>query len=360
MTHSVPWRYILTFIMLCSLLVLHPGTAVTPAARGDDGDVLVNGDFEDNNGFDWFPPNHFLAPGWYRWWINTPPATQIPEYDDMRPNTLRWPPYSGLHAQVYFKWGSNYHAGIYQVVQNVTPCVPYEFSMVVNSRGVVGTEPHTRVGLDPQGTQITIDHVYNDLIGGQMPPLTTWSPEQTELFVWERLSTTAEPLGTRLTAIAFSNPIYTGPQTPYYDTWWDAGSLQQVGFPEGKLPEPGSLDSTVIQGVQHNFVGDTLNLSWTTTAPASAQVMFYVQRLASPVTSTVTLSHTLFLPIVSRSPNWQFTALDTTPTTSHQVSIPGMATLQSGDKVFVRLLARLPGPDACVTEGYGDIEITKP
>ncbi len=353
------WRYILTFMTLCSLLVLHPGAATTPAARANNGNVLVNGDFEDGGGFNWFYPNHFLAPGWYRWWINNPPATMIPEYDDTRREN-RWPPYSGLHGQVYFKWGSNYHAGVYQVVQNVTPCVPYEFSMYVNSRGNPGTEPHARVGLDPQGTQITIDHVYNDLIGGQMPPYTTWSPEQTALSVWERVATTAEPLGTRLTAITFANPIYVGEFTPWYDTWWDTGVLQQIPFPEGKLPAPASLDSPYINTVQYSFSGDNLNLSWNTTVPASTQVWYQLQPQAVVVTPTVTLTPTFYIPLVMRSIPWQITTLNPTPTNAHNVSIPGMGALQSGDTVVVRLLSRRPGPDACVTEGYGDISILKP
>lgn len=352
------WRYVWVLILLFSLLATYPGADALPAARANNGNVLVNGDFEDS-GFNWFYPNHFLAPGWYRWWINNPPATMIPEYDDNRREN-RWPPFNGVHGQVYFKWGSNYHAGIYQVVENLTPCVPYEFYMHVNSRGNAGTQPHARIGLDPQGTQITLDHVHNDLIGGQMPPLTTWSPEQTELSVWERLSTTAEPLGTRMTAITFANPFFVGAQTPWYDTWWDTGALQQVSFPGDKLPEPASLDSPYINTVQHSIIGDTLNLSWNTTVPASTQVWYYLEQVSAPVTPTVTLTPTVFIPLVMRSVPWQITTLNSTPTTTHNVSIAGMATLQSGDKVVVRLLSRRPGPTACVTEGYGDIEIVKP
>ncbi len=352
------WRYVAILLSLCSLLLVLPSGDASLSVRAYNGNVLVNGDFEDS-GFNWFYPNHFLAPGWYRWWINQPPATMIPEYDDGRSEN-RWPPYEGKHMQVYFKWGSNYHAGIYQVIENVTPCVPYEFTMYVNSRGNVGTAPHARVGLDPQGTQITLDHVHNDLIGGQMPPLTTWSTEQTALNAWERLSTTAEPLGTRLTAITFANPFYVGEQTPWYDTWWDTGAVQQVSFPDGKLPEPASWDSPYINTVQHSIIGDTLNLSWNTTVLASTQVWYYMEQVSAPMTPTVTLTPTVFIPLVMRSVPWQITTLNLAPTTTHNVSITGMGALQSGDKVVVRLLSRRPGPTACVTEGYGDIEIVKP
>jgi len=72
------------------------------------------------------------------------------------------------------------------------------------------------------------------------------------------------------------------------------------------------------------------------------------------------MSHTMFLPLIMRADIWQATALNPTPTTSHSVSIPGMQSLQSGDKIIVRLLSRRPTADACVTEGYGNIEIVKP
>jgi hypothetical protein len=76
---TVRRRYVWVLILLCSLLATYPGADALPTARANNGNVLVNGDFEDGNGFIWFYPNHFLAPGWYRWWINTPPATMIPE-----------------------------------------------------------------------------------------------------------------------------------------------------------------------------------------------------------------------------------------------------------------------------------------
>ncbi len=357
-------RYVWLLVLLCCLLTAGPNTSTVPVAQADNGNSLINGDFEEEDpethGFRWYPPNHYLALHWYRWWVNSWPSQPlIPEYDDTRPEN-RWPPVSGVHAQVYFKWGSNYLAGIYQVVENLTPCVPYEFSMYANSRGNTGTEPHARIGLDPQGTQITLDHVHNDLIGGQMPPLMAWSAEQTALFVWERLVTATEPLGTKLTAITFSNPIYTGAQTPWYDTWWDNGLLQQLSFPDGRLPEPTSWNSTYISSVSHVINGDVLDISWNTTGPASTQVWYRIMRQSAPVTPTASMTNTAFLPLLISSEPWQATPLNATPTTVHGVSISGIEMLQSGDQIIVRVLSRRPGLDACVTEGFGNLEITKP
>lgn len=358
-------RSVWIVLLLCSLLVISPGGSPAPRAQATNSNVLVNGDFEEEDpvtrGFVFYPPNHYLALNWYRWWVNSWPSQPlIPEYDDMRPNTLRWPPISGKHAQVYFKWGSNYHAGVYQVVQNLTPCVPYEFSMYVNSRGNAGTLPQARIGLDPQGTQITLDHVHNDLIGGQMPPYTAWSAEQTALYTWDRLVTAVEPLGDKLTAITYANPIYTGAATPWYDTWWDNGALTQVSFPNGKLPEPASWSSPYINPVNNFISGDILNITWNTTVPASTQVWYQITPLSVPITPTIPLTETVFLPLIATAPQRQTTPLNPTPSLSHVVGISGMQALHSGDRITVWLLSRRPATDVCITEGYGPVEITIP
>ena len=73
------------------------------------GNLLVNSSMEE--GFYWKYPNHYVANSWQRWWI----GEGIPEYDDVR----AWRPdrYDGNHAQIYFRWGRPYTAGIYQQVK---------------------------------------------------------------------------------------------------------------------------------------------------------------------------------------------------------------------------------------------------
>ncbi|MCX7949984.1 MAG: hypothetical protein N2509_07710, partial [Treponemataceae bacterium] len=119
-------------------------------AQGQTPNLLINGNF-DELPFYWRPPNHFIAGGWARWWID---GTVLPEFDDVR--TQR-PYYDGGHAQVYFKWGHTYEAGIYQVVSGLTPCVPYRFTMWARNHSLPGVLPHARIGLDPEGTQLTPD-----------------------------------------------------------------------------------------------------------------------------------------------------------------------------------------------------------
>ncbi len=351
-------------ILLCCLLAVGTYSSaplLANQAQSDDDNLLINGDFEiedpETKGFKWYPPNHYLALHWYRWWVNEwPNHPLIPEYDDVRLDG-RWPPYSGNHAQVYFKWGANYKAGIYQVVEDVTPCVPHEFSMYTRSSGNIGTQPRARVGLDPEGNALTLDHDHNDLLGWS--PYMQWSAEQTKIHTWERLSVTAESLGNKLTAIAYANPSYQGSETPYYDTWWDQGTLYQVDFPEGKLPEPTSWNSAYIQSVSHQQEGDQLNVTWNTSVQASSQVWYTMESYTEAVTSTATLSHTVYLPYISKAPRVYATTLDPQPTTSHTASIP-LTDLTSGGRITYWVLSRRLGSGACITEGRGPFEYEIP
>jgi len=339
-------------------------TQASPAAP-DGGDVLVNGDFEiedpKTHGFVWYKPNHFLALYWHRWWVDDG-ATVIPEYDDMRPSSGRWPPVSGEHGQVYFKWGY-YQAGIYQVVENLTPCVPYEFKMYARSAGNTGTVPHAKIGLDPQGTALTkgdigmLDDADANLVG--WPPYMKWSPEQTALFTWNQLAVKAEPLGTRLTTVAYAFPTYSGPNQPWFDTWWDAGYMTQVDFPNGRLPEPTSWASSLLQNVQNVQQGDQLVVTWSSTVAASTQVWYYVYPYVEPITVTVPLTYTSYFPVVIQTRTPQATLLNSLPVMLHTASIP-ITGLEPGDKIEYWVLSRRPATDACVTEGLGAFEYTIP
>lgn len=353
------------FIVLLLIGILMVGVKpnmATQAYQAPDatsgGDLLVNGDFEiedpSTRGFKWYPPNHYLALNWYRWWVNVWPS-QIPEYDDMRPSG-RWPPVSGKHGQVYFKWGARYEAGIYQVVENITPCMPYEFSMYVRASGNIGTETNAKIGLDPQGTKLTIDHVRNDLLG--WPPYMQWSAEKSDtLHVWERVAVTAEALSNKMTAVTYANPLYVGPLTPWFDTWWDYGTLYQGSFPGGRLPEPATWNSSYIQNVGAQRLGDQdqVNVTWNSIGPASTQVRYTVQIYSEPVTPTVPLSYTIYFPLVAHSRPIQVTTLDPNPVTSHSVNIlvPG---LKSKDRITYWVLSRRPDTGGCITEGLGGLD----
>ncbi len=357
-------HFFIVLLLIGILMVSVKPNVMTQAYQAPDatsgGDLLINGDFEiedpSTHGFVWYPPNHFLALNWYRWWVNVWPS-QIPEYDDMRP-TGRWPPFSGDHGQVYFKWGARYEAGIYQVVENITPCMPYEFSMYVRASGNLGTETNAKIGLDPQGAKLTIDHVYNDLLG--WPPYMQWSAEKSDtLHVWERVAVTAEALSNKMTAVTYAHPLYVGPLTAYYDTWWDYGTLYQGNFPGGRLPEPTTWDSGDISSVSAQRLGDQLNVTWNSTEPASTQVWYTVQTYSEPVTPTAPMSYTIYFPLVMRTKQVQATILNPSPVTSHSASI-SLIGLKSKDRITYWVLSRRPNVSVCVTEGRGPFEYVIP
>ncbi|HOT92987.1 MAG TPA: hypothetical protein PLJ78_12280 [Anaerolineae bacterium] len=331
--------------------------AVPPVPQTENVAVnlLINGDME-MQPYTWYYPNHYVAPYWRRWWYY---YSVIPEYDDTRggprPNCGECD--GGTHAQVYFKWGPSYQAGIYQRVTGLTPCTPYELSAYARSHSLEGVLPHARVGLDPQGTDMAPG---SD--GGifSFPPYTAWSAEQTTLFVWEKLSVRAEPLGNSLTAILYAAPQPASNRTHYYDSYWDAAVLEPQAFPDNHLPAPDSwTPSGFIYDVQTQKGGNSLTVSWKTRSAASTQVRYEIvpYQPVTPITSTIIISLTyqVYLPFVSRDPVpsphtfTRYTALDTTPVTDHQVIITD---IQAGDIVMLVPLSRRPTATTCTTETY--------
>lgn len=312
------------------------------AAMSYGPNLLVNGNFDDPAyPFYWRYPNHYVAGGWIRWWIH---GTVLPEYDDAR--TQR-PYYDGGHAQVYFKWGSTYEAGIYQVVSGLTPCTPYRFTMWARNHSLEGVLPHARIGLDPEGTQLTPDD-YDCAVKTGLPPKTVWSREQTALFTWEKLSVEAESLGNRLTAILYAHPEPPPDgRTYYFDTIWDAGELVTGTYPGGRLPEPASwAPSGFITNIVTSTVLNALVIEWDTLAPASTQVWYNVISPTEPISFTG--AFTVYLPLVAKAPYYTYaTVPDVTPATHHRVVIGG---LQNGQIVRFVALSRRLYDGSCVTE----------
>lgn len=318
----------LSAVTLVVLFVLGPGapargeigavesvSAPTPAVSATD--LLVNGNMEELP-FYWKPPNHFVAGGWLRWWIG---SGGNPEYDDVR----AWRPerYDGNHAQIYFRWGETYTAGIYQQVHGVTPCRFYRFEMYGRNHSHDYANHHARIGIDPLG------RVYNDIDNPGIPSLpaeVVWSPEQTFYYTWGRHTVTAEALASSITAIAYAAP---DAGHKYYDTFWDAGSLVEVAPPGGRLPEPSSWTPTgFVQNVSATPRLDEMVITWETAAPASSQVWYNVN------VTTTNNTYAYASPV------------DMSPKTHHRVVLDGF---QSGTAIqFVVVSRRYTGSD-CVT-----------
>ncbi len=314
------------------------------------GNLLVNGSMEELP-FYWMYPNHHVAGGWGRWWIH---GTTLPEYDDVR--TSR-PSYEGDHAQVYFKWfgyGQQYHAGIYQMVNEVVPCVPYRFTMWARNHTLEMVKPRARIGLDPLGTQLTSGPEEGAILA--LPPTTVWSREQVNLFEWEQLSVDVEPVRDRLAAITFAHPELPatgGPASYYADTYWDAGRVERVDFPGGRFPDPATTESVdFISEIAIRPRLDSLAIEWLLDAPAPAQVWYrVVPKPAGDPPETIFIAHQIYLPLVSQSVSplaySQATPISSSAGRYHQVVISG---LQDGDTVEGVVVMRRPIDGVCTTE----------
>ena len=338
-------RYVKYFISAALLVVLVSGKGnitrgldATPPEEGPSqerraqgGGLLKNANMEE--GFYWEYPNHFVAKNWTRWWL----GDVIPEYDDVRD----WRPYryDGDHAQIYFwSWPVAYTAGIYQRVA-VQPCRFYQFSMYGRNHSDSGVNHHARLGIDPLGR--IVDDPYIDYF----PPEFVWSPEQTFLYTWGLHTVTAESRSDYITAITYVSPDRNHPP---YDTFWDAGSLVEVAPPDGRLPEPSNWnpDGFITNVISHTASGQ-LTIEWDTAEPVLTQVWYSVHTPTSPTTPTITLSHTLYLPLVSR---WEipdlYTSVDQSDATHHEATIEG---LEKGQTVEFVILARRLVEYSCLT-----------
>ncbi|MBN2392385.1 MAG: hypothetical protein JXR84_16770 [Anaerolineae bacterium] len=352
-------RYVLNFLVLCGLLlVLGIGDYAIRPTKALSDNLLVNGNF-DELPFDWYYPNHFVARGWDRWWIH---GTVLPEYDDVaKPGGVRVNTYvDGGHAQVYFKWGSAYTAGIFQVVNGLTPCRPYELTMYARTHSLDQAHPGSRIGLDPQGEQLTPDGAVKD-----MAPLerTVWSREQTALSFWEELSVTAEPLGNSLTAILYASPAPGSDAVHYFDTYWDAGALRAAIYANGRLPGPTHLTTSFINNVTPITSPTSLTLNWSLSDTAGTQVWYNIvppPTPPTPITSTFQINFLAYMPIAARGIPFNFpqqTALDYATGLTHSATI---SDLSSGEAVSYVVVARRLVGNTCVTEYAGPYIIQIP
>lgn len=329
---------------------------------------LINGDF-DQLAFYWRPTNHYVAGQWFEWWGN---YLTIPEYIDggISYHNVCYPvPADGIchneatgyynSSQGYIRWGATYKAGIYQPVSGVTPCTLYEFT-IYNRNDATGYHP--KVGIDTTGWVIT--NIGNsppdncppdghspcpDPYVAQFPSTMKWSAEfDHAAYTWAPGSVTAEAVTTTISVWTYAAPDTAGSQS----TYWDAGTLTQVPFPDGKLPRP---DTWTPSGFVYNVTAvkgtNTLTVEWDTASPASTQVWYEITPYTPPISSTILISHTVFMPFVSRAANAagfsQFTPADVTPKTHHSAVISG---IQPGDVVNFVPLSRRPKTTACTTE----------
>ncbi|MGC9521874.1 MAG: hypothetical protein ACP5HG_08340 [Anaerolineae bacterium] len=350
------WRYVFGFVLFVALSVMwvrDQATAHNVASLSEN--LLVNGNFDELPFYGSISPNHYIAGGWYRWWIEGE-GTEIPEFDDVdKPDGGRRDIHvDGTHAQVYHKYGPSYTAGIYQVVEGLTPCRPYELTMYARNHSLPGVQPHARIGLDPFGAHLNTGEDLDERGAVfDTAPLdrAVWSREQTSLFVWEQLSVTAEPRGDKLTVILFASPEPGSDADHYYDTFWDAGALRPTTYEDDRLPTPAQPTSGFIHDVTWVSNTDSLTISWKLTTPAITQISYGVST-PSVITPTIPLTHTAYLPLISGPPP-KYTPVDFDNGVSRVMTIPD---LRPGQIVSWTILARRLDGDTCVTEYAGPFE----
>jgi hypothetical protein len=343
-------------LILAAMLAVASLSAGNPVRADTEPNLLVNGNF-DVLPFRWRYPNHFVADGWERWWIH---RTVLPEYDDVnKMGGVRqhiW--VDGGHAQVYFKWGDSYTAGIYQVVDGLTPCRPYKLTMHARTHSVPGAHPGSRIGLDPQGEQLS---PHGGAVDDQTPlNRSVWSREQTVLEQWEELSVIAEPLGERLTAILYASPRRSDADVDhYYDTFWDAGALRPIPYANDRLPGPLQATTGLISEVKAIAGTGAVTLSWKLDAPATTQVWYSFITPSPVITGTDHLTHTTFLPNIANF-RWSFSHMlpidDSAALNNSAAQLSRTASLRDfepGQLVNYVILARRVVDGACVTEFSG-------
>jgi len=329
------WHFICVVLLIALVLSkgeVTLGAGIEPeekeppqAQQTQSSNLLVNGNMEELP-FYWESPNHWVAGSWTRWWM----GGVIPEYDDVR--AWRSQRYDGDHAQIYFWiWPQAYTAGIYQRVA-VQPCMFYQFSMYGRNHSDPVVDHHARIGIDPLGR--VVDNPYVNYF----PPEFVWSPEQTFLYTWGLHTVTAESSSDHITAITYVSPDR---DYPPYDTFWDGGTLVQVPPPDGRLPEPSSqTPDGFITNVMTQTSPGQLTIEWDIAEPVSTQVWYSVRTPTPPVSPTTTLTHTTYLPLVSR---WVwpdlYTPVDQSGVTHHVAVIQEL----EADQIvrFVILVRRL-------------------
>ncbi|HNT78585.1 MAG TPA: hypothetical protein PKH77_26545 [Anaerolineae bacterium] len=329
-----------------------------PNIASAPGDLLANGDMDDpNHRFYWRPTNHYVAGMWYEWWI----GDVIPEFLDggVPYHNICYPvppdgkcynkPYYNL-SQGYILYNMNrYTAGVYQIVNDLTPCTLYSLTAYNSNEGAGYT---SKVGLEPTGWSLPIPSWANPPDNcpptgsskcpdpridseASFPTTMVWS-DVSYLKEWHALNVTAEAVNPTMTAWLYAAvPAGQISQSSY----WDYASLVKTPFPDNRLPAPNSWEpSGFIQNLTTQWLLDKVKITWTTPEPASTQVWYTINPEANATTYAA------------------MTPADTTPTTYHEVIIEGLTA--SGDVLSFAALSRRPQSTACTTEARTETFVT--
>ncbi len=281
----------------------------------------------------WLPDDDVDAPlssrqDWRLWFMD---GWGIPEFDPSAEHA------DSVEAVVMRNYGEtdNLLAGLYQIIYGTTPCLTYEFSMKAHARPGSGDSLIAiQVGIDRLGWHLPTD---DPAVHESFPASTVWGTAKQPLWNYQTLSVQAEALAEQITVFTYAHADGGRSINIYFDT----GSFSDV-TPARIYDPSGYAQTSGIDGLDASVGGTSATISWNSTAAGISQV--YYRAVAQPITTTTTLSHTIYLPLVASTGMWQASALDKSYTTAHAITLSG---LESGRTYEYFVVTRGVENDAC-------------
>lgn len=226
--------------------------------------------------------------------------------------------HSGEGVQIRPYGSGDQLAGLYQPIYNTVPCLTYEFQMYGQSRPEEGT-PFVvlQVGIDRAGWH---PDSKNDPAVHTFPDTMVWGASQAYKFTYGPLTATAEAFNSQITVFTYAD----APGGRLHRILWDTGSLKDVTpetiFNPDDLPDSSGITS----GPSAGTTADMAQISWETAGPAIDQVFYRLTSTPEPAPPTETLTHTVYLPMITSAAVWQATPLNKTANISHFTILTGL------------------------------------
>ncbi|MHB1357941.1 MAG: hypothetical protein ACYCZF_18375 [Anaerolineae bacterium] len=288
--------------------------------------------------------NCLIAVPWLAWYVEGPPEMTsqgylfAPEYKmstryDAPFNRVR----NGELAQQYFHSFGNFQAGVYQVVQKVTPGAILQLQMWVmawscddESKGNCGNNTsgdpspmHIRIGIDPTGGTDAFS------------PNIVWSEEVNAYDAWVLLQVEAVAAKSTVTVFAYSYPDYRSQDNNVY---LDDASLIELTPPATNTPVPTDtpVASPTPKATDTSVPTNTPEPTNTPTATATAKP-------TATRTATATAVATI-KPVSSATPQPTRIAEGAASPTAVEKAAPGVSPTPGGaGQSFFARLAAMPG-----------------
>jgi hypothetical protein len=329
---------LLTFLLTSLLLAALPVAA-------DGPNLLQNPGFEQP--FAASIPgkeNCLIAVPWLAWYVQGPPERTsqgfllAPEY---KMSTRNDAPFNRVHggdlAQQYFHSFGTFQAGVYQVVQKVTPGALLHlqiwgltWSCNSESKGNCGNNTsgdpspmHLRIGIDPTG--------------GTDPfsPNIVWSAEVNAWDTWTLLQIEATAVNSTITVFAYSYPDYRSQDNNVY---LDDASLVEVAPPATDTPVPTDTPQAS-PTAQATKTPVPTNTPKPTVAPVATATTVPSATLAATATTVATLA-----AASSATPQPTKAAATAAPSTAAGKAVPAISPTPSAtSQSFFAKLAAMPG-----------------